>query len=278
MICENIYISKDIKIVDRMMQESNCKHEFVKRGDRYVCRYCNKYGGLVLTKTDREGLRVGIKSNGVKCAVRDYRNRYFFPSEWNDFLAQIRPSKRFLFRMLINTGARIEEALCIKPAHIRWDRNYLTLYVTKIKAKKGETKPIPRDIIFSSEFGRRLKKYIAVKKIKDDEYIFLDNTRKYPTRTALKKQTKLKAVTASRMMKLALEKSGIRNPWEFSLHNIRKTHGMWLKCMDVKFEEICKRLGHDANTYLKHYGSADIFNRQDKQMIIRILGDVYGFK
>lgn len=226
----------------------------------------------------KEGLKRGIKSNGIKYTVRDYRNRYFFPDDWKQFYKQLNPNKSFIFDVLINTGARIEEALCIKAGNIRWDRNYLTLYVTKIKAKKGETKPTPRDIVFSSEFSRRLKKYISENNLKDEDYLFLDNSKKYLTRQELKKETKSKAVAVSQMMKRALVKSGIKDYWNFSLHNIRKTHGMWLKALDVKFEEICKRLGHDANTYLKHYGSSDIFNRQDRQEIIKILGDVYGFK
>ena len=226
----------------------------------------------------KEGLKIGIKSNGIKYTVRDYRNKYFFPDDWKQFYKQLNPNKSFIFDVLINTGARIEEALCIKAGNIRWDRNYLTLYVTKIKAKKGETKPTPRDIVFSSEFSRKLKKYISENNLKDEDYLFLDNSKKYLTRQELKKETKSKAVAVSQMMKRALVKSGIKDYWNFSLHNIRKTHGMWLKALDVKFEEICKRLGHDANTYLKHYGSSDIFNRQDRQEIIKILGDVYGFK
>lgn len=226
----------------------------------------------------KNGLKVGIKSDGRKYTVRDYRSRYFFPDEWKAFMKNIREGKTFIFEVLINTGARIEEALCIKVGSIRWDRSYLTLYVTKIKAKKHETKPIPRDITFSGEFGRKLKKFITENNLKDEDYLFLDNSKQYPSRKDLKRETKSKSVAVSQMFKRAMEKSGIKDYWNFSLHNIRKTHGMYLKALDVKFEEICKRLGHDANTYLKHYGSADIFNRQDKQEMIKILGDVYGFK
>jgi len=225
-----------------------------------------------------DGLKVGVKSDGRKYSVRDYRGRYFFPDEWKLFLKQLMEGKIFIFEVLINTGARIEESLCIKVGSIRWDRNYLTLYVTKIKAKKHETKPIPRDITFSSEFGRKLKRYILDNNLKETDYLFLNNSKEYPTRKDLKRETKSKSVAVSQMFKRAMKKSGIKDYWNFSLHNIRKTHGMYLKALDVKFEEICKRLGHDANTYLKHYGSADIFNRQDKQEMIKILGDVYGFK
>jgi len=239
----------------------------------------NNSKNLSLTPVlDKEGMKIGIKSDGVKYSVRDYRNRYFFPDEWKEFYSKLNKKKSFIFDVLINTGSRIEEALCIKVRNIRFDRNYLTLYVTKIKAKKMETKPTPRDIIFSNEFARRLKKYIKENKLNENDYLFISNLKEYPTRNHLKKETKSKAVAISQMMKRVLKKSGIKDYWNFSLHNIRKTHGMWLKSLDVKFEEICERLGHDANTYLKHYGSADIFNRKDKLEMIKILGDIYGFK
>ncbi len=229
---------------------------------------------LELKSTDKEGLKVGIKENGQKYSVRDFRNRYYFPSEWKDFMKQIKENKKFIFEVLIMTGARIEESLCIKANHIRWDRNYLTLYVTKIKAKKKETKPVPRDITFSNVFARQLKRYIKDNNIGDSDWLFLDNSKTYETRADLKKETKKSKVAVSQMFKRAMKKSGIRNYWDFSLHNIRKTHGMWLKALDVKFEEICKRLGHDANTYLKHYSSSDIFNREDRQEMLKLLGEI----
>jgi integrase len=234
-----------------------------------------KKKGLSLKQIpEQEGLKVGIKSDGTKYTVRDYRNRYFFPDEWKRFYNKLNPKKAFLFDMLINTGARIEEALCIKVNHIRFDRNYLTLYITKIKARKGEVKSQPRDVTFSKEFARKIRKYISDNKLGDNDYLFLDNSKQYLSREEVKEEAKIKKVSASQMMKRALKKSDIKDWYMFSLHNIRKTHGMWLKALDVKFEEICKRLGHDANTYLKHYGSSDIFNRQDKLDMIKLLGEL----
>ena len=61
----------------------------------------------------------------------------------------------------------------------------------------------------------------------------------------------------------------------FSLHNIRKTHGNWLKSLGIDGSEICSRLGHDYNTFLKAYGSTDVFTYQDRQEIRIILGDLY---
>ena len=48
--------------------------------------------------------------------------------------------------------------------------------------------------------------------------------------------------------------------------------------MGVDSGEICYRLGHDLNTFIKHYGSANVFDRKDKIGMTKILGDVYGFK
>ena len=58
---------------------------------------------------------------------------------------------------------------------------------------------------------------------------------------------------------------------------------MWLKTLqtrgkDLDISEICGRLGHDYNTFLKHYGSPSIFTDQQRDLMVDILGDVYGLK
>jgi len=206
-------------------------------------------------------LKVGIKSDGKKYSVRDDRSRYFFPEEWIKFFNSIKKEKQAIYDILINTGARIEETFNIKPKDFDWERNNLTLRVTKIKARKNERVGKKRTFVISSQFSRRMKKYISNNKIKDDEIIF-----------------KVTKQAIWQMLRRGLKKSGIKDDWNFGLHNIRKTHGNWLKALEIPAEEICLRLGHDFNTYLKHYGSATIFDRKDKLLMIRILGDVYGFK
>jgi len=208
-----------------------------------------------------EGLQVGIKSDGKKYSVRDDRSRYFFPEEWIKFFDAIKKDKKPIFDCLINTGARIEESLNIKPKNFDWDKNRLTLRVTKMKATKGERIGKPRTFTISSQFARRMRKYINDNKISDDEIIF-----------------KVSKQAVYQMLKRTLKKIGIEDRYNFSLHNIRKTHGNYLKALEIDSGEICYRLGHDLNTFIKHYGSANIFDRKDKTLMIRILGDVYGFK
>ena len=208
-----------------------------------------------------EGLKVGIKSDGKKYSVRDDRSRYFWPEEWERFISATKLSKQAVFEALINTGGRIEEVLHIKPKDFDWERNNLTLRVTKMKASKGERIGKPRTFQISSQFARKMRKHINDNKIGEEDFLF-----------PVTKQA------VYQMLKRTLKKIGIKDWYNFSLHNIRKTHGNYLKAMDIKAEEICLRLGHDFNTYLKHYGSANLFDRKDKVLIIKILGDVYGFK
>ena len=215
---------------------------------------------LDLKLTEKEGLKVGIKSDGTKYSVRDDRSRFFFPNEWISFLENIKPEKRILFETLIITGARIEEALNLKPKDFDWTRNNLTLRVTKIKARKGEKIGKARTLPVSSQYTRKVRGYIYKNKIKDNDYLF-----------PVTKQS------VWQMMRRKL-KGVVKDDWNFGLHNIRKTHGNWLKALEIPAEEICTRLGHDFNTYLKHYGSPNIFDRKDKMLMIKILGDVYGFK
>jgi len=61
----------------------------------------------------------------------------------------------------------------------------------------------------------------------------------------------------------------------FSSHNVRKTHGNWLKALGIDGAEICTRLGHDYETYLRDYSSPDIFNWKEKDKMRLILGDLY---
>jgi integrase len=216
--------------------------------------------GLTLIDVS-EGLKEGIRSDGTKYSVRNDRSRYFWPEEWIRFFDAIKQEKQPIYDCLINTGARIEESLNIKPKDFDWDRNNLTLRVTKMKAAKGERVGKPRTFQISSQFARRMKKYINDKKLKDEELLF-----------------KITKQGVYQLLRKTLKKIGIKDWQQFSLHNIRKTHGNYLKALGIDSGEICYRLGHDLNTFIKHYGSANIFDRKDKTLMIKILGDVYGFK
>lgn len=216
----------------------------------------------------KEGLFEGIKSNGVKYTVRKDRHAYFFPDLWNKLINIMDEDHAIFFEGLIQTGARIEEWINVRPKDFDWERRTLTLYVTKVKAKKGQSKVLggaSRSFQVSSQYIRKIRAIIRKHKIKDDQIIF-----------QITKQG------AFQHLRGKLKKLGI-DYWKYSLHNIRKTTGMYLKTLqhrgrDLDISEICMRLGHDHNTFLKHYGSPSIFTDQDRDKMVEIMGDVYGLK
>ena len=216
----------------------------------------------------KEGLFQGTKSDGTIYTVRSDRHRYFFPNEWLKFMANLKEDRRILFETLLQTGGRIDEVLHLKPSDFIWENNSVKLRVTKSKAKKGESKVLggkQRSFGVSSQYIRRLRKYIRDKNIKDIDLLF-----------PITKQA------VAQMLKRSVKAIGL-NEWEFSLHNIRKTTGMWLKTVqrrgyDLDGDEICMRLGHDHNTFLQHYGSPSIFTEQHRDKIVEILGDVYNLR
>ena len=211
---------------------------------------------LELQDTEHPELKVGYQKNGRKYSVRTNRKRFFFPLEWKLFLKNLdNKNQARCFDILINTGARYNECKHIKKEDIDFERCTLTIKVAKIKAKKGQKFPDPRTFKLSSQFLERLKTY--TKDLKDDETIpFLTNS---CLNLALKRITK---------------KIGFKDPYKFSVHNLRKTHGQYLVAMDVHTANICKRLGHDMNMFLKCYCSADTFNDEDRELIPEILGDL----
>lgn len=218
---------------------------------------------------EKEGLFVGTRSNGVKYSVRKDRHSYFFPDMWRKLMGVMNEKQKIFFEGLLISGARIDEWLHCRPKDFDWDKKTLRLYVTKIKSRKGESKILggqSRQFNMSSQYIRKLKIYIRKNNIKDDEYIF-----------------KMSKQNAWQILRRKLHKIGVTDYWKYSLHNIRKTTGMWLKTVqrrgeDLDSDEICMRLGHDRNTFLKHYGSPSIFTDSDRDKIIEILGDVYNLK
>ena len=184
-------------------------------------------------------------------------NRFFFPDEWKKFIKNVQKSKNFmLYELMFHTGARFDEAKHLRPVDFDFSRNNVRLWKTKTKAKKGEKTGKPRTISLSSDFSRKIKKFCLDKK--PDDYLW-----------------GVSQAGFNQLMKNKLKSLGVKDYTNFSSHNIRKTHGMYLKSLGIDIAEICTRLGHDYNTYIKHYGSADIFSDKDMRQIKELLGDLY---
>lgn len=219
---------------------------------------------LKLKESGKDNLLIGIKKDGKTYSVRKNRDRFFYPSEWFKFFDNLRETQKMTFEVLINTGARINEVINIKMSDLDFERGNITLRVTKVKAKKGEKYPRPRTISISSQFNKRLRRYCRERNLINDNGLIIKDD-----------YLGLLSKPASHIaLKNCLKRLNM-DYQNFSVHNIRKTHGNYLKALGIESGEICNRLGHDMNTFLKSYASPDIFNFKDKQDMRLIIGDLY---
>ena len=72
--------------------------------------------------------------------LKNKRNtlRFFYPEEWFRFISTVsNPRHAFIFKLLLNTGLRIDEARKLKVKDINLDRRYLTV----IKGKGNKQPP-----------------------------------------------------------------------------------------------------------------------------------------
>ena len=237
-------------------------HNYKIENNYEVCSICGKKR-LNLKKVN-EDLLLGITRQGKKYSVRANRMAFFMPDIWFKFFEKLNGEKaKRTAEILIQTGARINEARNIKKKDIDWDRNIIKLRVTKTKARKsGEERGKPRNIPTNSLYIKKLKKFFNNKQ--DDDYIDILSTPAF--NIAIKK---------------TLQRIDLKDYYMYSAHNIRKTHGNWLKVLgnarmiDCDAMEICLRLGHDYNTFLSSYGSSSSMNPEDMIKIKKIFGDLY---
>jgi len=203
-----------------------------------------------------------VRGNGKRYTIRNNRQRFFFPDEWNAFYDCLKESQKPTFEFLINTGARIMEIQNIKISDCDFERGNVVLRVTKrIINRPGKQKEGTRTIRIlsvSTKFCRYLQKIIRKNNLKQDDF--------FPI---------LSTPAANIAMKKALQKAGIEDYDMFSLHNCRKTLECWLMALGIDSFKMVKHFGHSINVALKHYLSPDIFNNEDKIMMRQIIGDLF---
>ena len=196
------------------------------------------------------------KKDGEKYTVRNNRHRYFFPDEWMVFYDGLRPRQKVTFHFLINTGARINEVRQIKVQDVDFDRNSIICKWTKGRNKDGSRKI--RVLSVSTQFIKWIKWVIKEYHLKPEDG--------FPI---------LSTPAANICMKKRLRKSGINDWTMFSIHNVRKTLETWLISLDIDSLKIIKHFGHTMDIAAKFYVSSDTFNYEDKQIIRKIIGDLY---
>ena len=258
----------------------NHKHNYKDYGNYFKCD-CGKRK-LKLFKEDREGVRYGVTKTGIKIQVREDRRRYFFPDEWEIFIKQFKnKTHRFFFITLLHTGARIMEALHLKHKDIDVERGSVIFNIVKQRSAKKNIYAVgkSRNFFVAENFIKEYKSFTRGEKINNEDYIFLDNSKLPENYDALSNKEKSKyyyskLISYSTLLKRKLKKAGIKDYYNFSPHNIRKTYGMWMRTFNIVSTELCYRMGHDIDTYIAHYGSSLIFTEAERRKISKILGEV----
>lgn len=222
------------------------------------------------------------KKNGMKYSVRKDRHRYFFPAEWNVFYKTINnPKHKLLFLTLLNSGARIMEALHLKASDFDFNRNTITFNVIKHRTAKKTfyATGTSRTFNVSEKYLKEVSKFIKLKKINPEDFLFMEKNKlpkDYEKLSNIKKKKYYSgyATAYAALFKRKLKKANIPDWKNFSLHNIRKTYGNWMRVFEIKMEELCYRLGHDIETFMSNYGSSLIFTPEERREILNIIGEI----
>lgn len=177
------------------------------------------------------------------------KKRFFYPDEFERMLDYLNKNQRYTAIVLINTGARINEARHIKPGNLSSERKSIILEKTKVRARRGERVSEPRIIAVSDKFFRYLKANIDSHRI-------------------------LSTSSFNKAIKEACEEASIPKPEEFSAHKFRKTFGTWMLALGVDGFKLAQHLGHTPNELSRDYATNDIFSHKDKQIMRGILGNL----
>ena len=177
------------------------------------------------------------------------RKAFLYPNELINMLDLMSEKQTYTVKILINTGARINEARHIIKKDIDFDRKNMTLVHTKVRAKLGETRPSPRKIPISTDFSKYIKRNIN-------------------------KHTVLSTKHTGLILKKYSKEVGVKSWKDMSAHNLRKTFGSWMLALGVDGFKLAQHLGHAPDELRKSYASPDIFSEKDKMLMLNILGDL----
>ncbi len=179
------------------------------------------------------------------------KKRFWYPPEFELMLDYLNKNGKFTAKFMINTGARINEIRgFISNPLFDYQRSNVTLTQTKVRARLKEKIPSPRTIPISKSFFRELKQ-------------------------SLEKKNRVLSTNAFNIaLRKACVKAHIKNPGEFSSHNIRKTFATWMLSLGVDGFRLAQHLGHTPNELAKDYATNDVFNHRDKQIMRSILKDL----
>ena len=258
------------------------RHDYIIEREGFLYCECGKKVLNLSRVSDEEGMMVGTKKNNILYRVRSSRLRYFFPGEWIGFIKLVKKKQhRFFFIVCIFTGGRIMEVLNLQHRDIDKERGTITYRTTKErKAKKNyAAMGNSRTFFVASNFFTEYKILIRGEKVNPNDFIFLDNSKLPDNYLELDNKEKRKYYNSKKVLyhlalKRYLKKSGVDDYYNFSMHNLRKTYGLWMRLFIKDNSDMCYRMGHDMDTFMDHYKTSNIISDKEKVQILNIYGDV----
>jgi len=182
--------------------------------------------------------------------IKEDKYRFFYPPDFEKMRDYLNNNGKFTADFMINTGCRIMEAReFVKNPVFDNERRTITLLRVKVRARLKGRVPRNRTLKLSYPFYNQLKKDYQTHRI-------------------------LSTNAFNIQLQTACKKAGIKNPEQFSSHNIRKTFATWLLSLGCDGFKLAKHLGHTPNELARDYATNDVFNHKDKEIMRSILKDL----
>lgn len=182
--------------------------------------------------------------------IKEDTKRFFYPNEFERMRDFLNKNGKFTADFMVNTGARINEVRgFIQDPIFDSERKNITLIHTKVRARLKEKAPRSRTIPVSKPFFKQLKENYTVRRV-------------------------LSTNAFNIQLRRACKKGNIKDPHQFSSHNIRKTFATWMLSVGVDAFKLSIHLGHTPTELARDYATNDVFNHRDKQIIRSIVKDL----
>ena len=218
-----------------------------------------------LKKIDEKTEITEIKKN--KKRKLNENIKYFYGDELKAIFEYASESERVIYRLMYETGSRVNEVLGLKFENIHYDRNK-RINIVSVKNSKQSNKNATKEVLISDNLKNEIFEFQRGFGLKDNDFVCQNYH--FVKRTKEPKLTRMTARTLDRHLKALIEKinrseNGIKIATDKAhAHTFRHTRA--IDClnagMDLTFVQ--RLLGHEniGNTaiYLK-YANSEFFDK-----------------
>jgi len=229
--------------------------ELEKNGLPHVSKFNQKYGSW----------NKFLKEIGKDVELRKYTRktnpkRFCYPQEHQKMLNIIHNEKhKIWYELLVHTGMRINEARNVQIKDIDFDRG--TILVKSPKRSLGRSGK-ERTLEMSTYLKNRILSYIKTTNLGKNDSFGFPSTQYF-----------------DRVLKDYAKQAEIKDHYNFSAHNCRKTLETWCAAaLNVNPLPLSYFMGHTIDVAAMHYVGLSLLKQEDKVMIKAILDDLFNKK